>query len=416
MARITYLGKLATRRRSVRLHFVAFLLLISSTAGISAPQAKTIAKIEVQGLQRSTPEEVVATSGLKIGQTFAVDVLDEAAAKLANSGLFKKVAYRTRTSGNAVLIVLLVEETKGGTSPVLFDNFIWFSDDELMAAIRRDVPTFSGTAPDAGETITSITGALQKLLKEHNIEGIVEHMTYQTERANTQEHLFTVIGVKLPICTLHFSGTKAVSEEKLIKNSKELAGTEFSRRSTGVFAVTNLYPLYREVGHLRAKFGEPLAKPLESANCKTGVDLTIPVDEGPIYSWEKAEWSGNRAMSLAGLDTALGMTSGEVASGLKLDKGLANLRKSYARKGYLTASFRDRPEVDDVALRVTYKINVSEGPQFRMGNLIVRGFSEGEERFLREKWRLMSGDVFDQGYLEEFLNTSFGVVMNRPGM
>lgn len=414
MGRITDLRELATGRWSSLL-LMTVLLLTSAPAGSVASQAKTITKIEVEGLQRSSPEEVVATTGLKVGQPFTVAVLDEVAAKLANSGSFRKVAYRTRTNGNSVTITLLLEESKAGISPVLFDNFVWFTDEELTAAIRRDVPTFSGTAPDAGETVDTIAAALQKLLKERNIEGLVEHMTYRAENSNTQEHLFTVIGVKIPICALHFPGAKTISEERLINTSKELSGSDYSRKTSGVFAVTKLYPLYREVGHLRAKFGQPLAKSAEGANCKTGVDLTIPVAEGPIYSWVKAEWSGNRAMSIAGLDTALGMTSGEVASGLKIDKGLVNARKAYAHQGYLTASFRDQAEFDDVERRVTFKINVSEGPQFRMGNLVIKGFSEGEERFIREKWRLESGDVFDQSYFEEFLKTSFRTALNSVG-
>ena len=66
--------------------------------------------------------------------------------------------------------------------------------------------------------------------------------------------------------------------------------------------------MYRHVGRLRAKFSEPTAV-LETASpaCKGGVSLTIPVKEGAVYSWEKAEWSGNQAVSSTELDEALGM-------------------------------------------------------------------------------------------------------------
>ena len=37
-----------------------------------------------------------------------------------------------------------------------------------------------------------------------------------------------------------------------------------------------------------------------------------------------------------------------------------------------------QPEFDDAAQTVVYKMNVVEGPQFRMGQFITRGFSETE--------------------------------------
>jgi len=110
-----------------------------------------IGKIEVEGLERLSADEVVATSGLKTGASFSVENLDAAGQRLVDSGLFAKVGYRTNTKGNLVTIVFLVEESKSSKSPVVFDNFVWFTNDELVAAIRREVPSFDGTAPDSGK-------------------------------------------------------------------------------------------------------------------------------------------------------------------------------------------------------------------------------------------------------------------------
>jgi len=41
--------------------------------------------------------------------------------------------------GNQVTVVFQVKENKGGQSPVVFDNFVWFTDEELNAAIKREV-------------------------------------------------------------------------------------------------------------------------------------------------------------------------------------------------------------------------------------------------------------------------------------
>lgn len=377
-------------------------------------QTLTIGKIEFEGLQRLTAEEVIAGSGLKVGQTFDLAVLDAAAQKLADSGLFKSLGYKTHGAANAVTIIFQVEESKAGNSPVLFDNFIWFTDEELTEVVRREVPSFTGNAPDAGEMINSITAALQKHLKTHNIGGTVEYMPSQDAPGSArQDHVFSVSGIKMPVCTMHFPGAQNVSEGKLIQSSQELAGNDYSRKFSSVFALKNLVPVYREVGQLRAAFSRPLAKPASDPKCKGGVDLTIPVEEGAIYSWEKTEWADNHAVAVPELDAALGLKAGEVANGLKLDKGLIAVKKAYGRKGYLELRYTAQPEFDEAAKRVTYQIAVKEGPQYRMGNLIVKGYSEVAEKLLRAKWELKAGDAFNQDYLDEFMNKSVREIVQK---
>jgi outer membrane protein assembly factor BamA len=374
----------------------AFLIIIAFTAAL-AQSPRRISRIEVEGLQRLTAAEVIATSGLKAGEPFSLALVDAAAQRLVDSGFFKKVGYRTHGKGNDLVIVFQVEELKGNDSPVLFDNFIWFTDEELIAAIQREVPSFNGKATNSGNMTDAIKQALQNLLTARNLGGTVEYMSTETE------HLYTVSGVPMKICTLHFPGARSVPEEKLIKTTKEQAELDYSRQSARTFPRYSLYPLYRETGQLRATFGAPVAKPDTNPNCTGGVDLTIPVNEGPVYSWARAEWSGNRLMSPAELDAALGMKPDEVASGLKIDKGLHDVTKAYGRTGYLEAQLDEEPEFDDATHHVTYKIAVKEGRQYRMGTLNFKGFVGNDEATLAEKWKLKAGAVFDQSYPDKFL-------------
>jgi len=99
------------------------------TAAVLAQAPRKISAIETEGLQALTNETVIATTGLKVGEIFSVEATDAAAERLVSSGLFKKVAYRTRSAGGNVTITFQLEEVKGQSSPVVFDNFIWFTDE-----------------------------------------------------------------------------------------------------------------------------------------------------------------------------------------------------------------------------------------------------------------------------------------------
>lgn len=391
-----------------------FLLIIALGVALAQQPGRRIAKIEIEGLARLSADEVIATSGLKTGAPFSPDELDAAGQRLVDSGLFAKVGYRTSSKGNLVTVVFLVEEAKGGQSPVVFDNFVWFTNDELNAAIRREVPSFTGTASDVGRMTDDIKRALQNLLKEHHLDGLVE---YAPELAglnsSRQEHVFNVSGVPIPICKLHFPGAKNVPEEKLVKSSTQLTDADYSQKSAIAFSTYTLFPLYREVGQLRAKFGQPVPKFEGAANCKGGVDLSIPVEEGPIYLWERAEWSGNATLSPSDLDAALGMKQGEIANGIKFDIGLNEISKRYGRTGHLDVGFGAQPEFDENENRVTYKITVKEGPQYRMGKLTIKGLSEAESEAMEQSWKLKAAEVFDTSYFDRFFKTDARAEMQR---
>lgn len=402
--------------RLVSLVGLAFCLVVASSIEAGAQQTRTIGKIEFDGLRRLNADEIIVSSGLTIGQPFDLKVLDAATQKLADSGLFKNIGYRTQSAGNLVTIIFLVEESDAGMSPVLFDNFVWFTDAELFAAVRREVPSFNGMAPNAGEMIEAITAALQKLLREHNIKGVVEYIpSLDAPGSAAMLHTFTVSGNSGRICTINFPGATNIPETKLLKASAELVATEYSRKFSSAFALKNLGPMYREAGQLRATFQQPVARISSEAKCKGGVDLTIPINEGSIYSWEKAEWSDNKVLDVATLDKELDMKSGELANGLKIDKGLAAIRKAYGRLGYLERRLTPQPEFDETSKRVILRISVKEGLQYKMGILNLKGFSEKEEKHLREKWKLAPGSPFNEEYFDDFVKHSVFAALGQKG-
>src|SRR6185503_16178276 len=178
------------------------LLFILVVTPVAAQQNFKIAKIEFEGLNRLSAEDMIATTELKIGAPFSLAALDAAAQRLMDSGQFKNVGYRTRSTKDQITITFQVEEARNASSRVIFDNFIWFNDTELIAAVKRELPSFDGTAPDSGDTVDRIIKALQRFLHEQKIEATVTHIVSQdTPGSPIQEHIFTANGVPMPICT-----------------------------------------------------------------------------------------------------------------------------------------------------------------------------------------------------------------------
>src|SRR3989440_8703254 len=376
---------------------LAFLLLPVA----AAQQRQTLSRLEFVGLKRLTREQVLAMSGLKIGQAIDQSILDAAAGELLKSGLFRKLSYRVRSSnpGNQATVTFELEES-AISLPVVFENFVWFTDDEIAAAIRKDVPYFNGTAPASGETADKIAAALQRLLTSKNIAGQVDYLPYVSK--DKQELLYTVKGARIPLCSLHFPGASAISEAELVKASQPLFKMDYSGKDVAVFAPINLLPLYRHIGHLRAEFQTPTATLETSPQCGGGVNVTIPVEEGQMYRWAKSVWDGNDKLGIEDLGPALGMNPGDIADGLKIDNGLKNVDKLYGRRGYLTPKITAAIEYDNAASLVTYHFNITEGPRYFMGNLIIMGVTAADADELKAKWTLGANAVFDESYVDAF--------------
>jgi len=394
---MTKLTRLISFRR--RPAAASLLVLVCLLAPVAAQQQQTLGRLEFVGLKRLTRDQVITMSGLKVGQVINGAALDTAASELLKTGMFRRLSYKVHNAGNQAVVTFQVEES-AISLPVVFENFVWFTDEEIVAAVRKDVVFFSGTSPASGETPDKIAAALQRLLSEKHITGQVDYLPYVSK--DKQELLFTVKGAHIPVCSLHFPGAAAVSEADLIKAAQPLFKSDYSQKDTMTFLPLNLLPLYRRIGHLRAEFQPPAATLETGAQCGGGVNVTIPVNEGKSYRWAKSVWDGNDKLTVEDLGTALGMNPGDLADGLKIDAGLKNVTKAYGKRGFLQPTIQPSTEFDDAASLVTYSFKINEGPRYFMGDLIITGLPPADAADLKSKWQLGNNAVFDESYLDQF--------------
>lgn len=365
-----------------------------------AAQTLKLDRIEFKGLEHVKESDALEKSGLQAGQSVTIDDIEAASERLLQSGLFQNLSYQVKGKTDKAVLTFTVIEPKAGL-PVAFDNFIWFTDDELKQAVRSKVPAYDGTtAPDVATE--PIRKALEDLLRERKIDGTVEYSLSSDASGRKVEHMFSVKGAALRVCKINYVGARALSQDALVQKSGGIFDNDYSRAYIAGFVESNLLPLYQERGYLRASFAPPTAKPDASADCEKGVAVTMYVEEGSIYVWDKATWEGDEAIAPQALDTTLGMKPKEIANATKILKGMDAVRRAYARKGYLSAEVRAKQEFDDDARTVAYHFQVREGAQYTMGELTVTGLSEADANNLRGRWHLLHGDPYDESYLDEF--------------
>ena len=384
------------------------LATLQTAPGIAAQTGSSakgkIAAIKATGLRRYTEAQIVAASSLRVGEVVGSEEIQAAADRLVQLGPFSTVRFRFSSLGENVTVEFQVEEAP--TVPVSFDNFPWFTDAELTDALKQAVGLFDGTAPEQGSILDAMTTTLEKLLAGRGVRATVERTLMADPTRDGMMLQFKAVGASLRINAVQFGDALAAESKRVQERLSDLVGKPYSRFAVEVFANEQVRPLYLERGHLRVRVDTPSARftgnperPLPDS-----VLVVVPIERGPVYGFGGVQWQGNGAFVPAVLNEFLGLKTGEIADGMKIAAGWHRVEDEYGRRGYLDVKVQAEPVYDDAAKRVTYRVTISEGPTYRMGELVITGLSLAAENKLREAWRLPKGQVFDRVHFDQFLS------------
>lgn len=363
-----------------------------------------LAKISFDGLKSLPAGLLAAESGLKLGELTGRDDLQAAADRLAQLGLFSKLTYDYRSQMDGLSVTFHAEEAP--RVPAYFDNIPWFADSELADTIKKTVPFYDGTCPEGGAVLDRIAEALRQLLQSHRLSVAVEHEYIANPIGDGMVQEFHITGASIKIAGIEFSDPLASSSRGLQIHVSEFVGKPYSRMTIDLFLAEQVRPIYLQKGYLRAKIG-PAEIRLTSDPTKPLPDtlpVFVPVSPGAVYHWQGAQWSGNASMTAGQLNEALGLKSGDVADGLAIQAALDRVQEEYGRRGYLETQLNPLALYDDQAHSVSYRVSLSEGVQYRYGDLVVTGTSLAAEKRIRAAWPIPAGEIFDKLKYEQLLS------------
>jgi outer membrane protein assembly factor BamA len=395
--------------RISRASLVAFAaltpVLISSIQAQTAPAATAMLReIRSDGLKSLPEPQVVALTGLQPGTPAGRDDLQAAADKLLQSGLFTKVKYNFQTRTDGVLVTFHVEEAP--RIPAYFDNLPWFGDVELNDAIRKKLPFYDGTLPNAGAVVDLAADALNEFLVTHGLQAAIEHQALANPNGEGDVQQFHIEGASLRIFSLQFSDPSLNSSLTVQQQLSELKGKPYSRMSIDLFLVEQVRPIFQKQGFLRAKLGPPEVRLTGNPNQKLPeqIPVYIPVTPGAVYRWKGVQWTGNSLFSSITLTGDVALAAGAVADGMTLEAGWDRIREEYAHRGYLDAKIDPVASYDDQAHTVAYAAHVEEGAPYKLGAMVITGLSTAAEKRLRDQWPIPAGELFDKTLYEDFLS------------
>ncbi len=385
---------------AVHFFFFAALAVHAQAPAPNAPPSSSIASIKITGAKTFPADQIIAATGLKTGDVVTSEQIQEATNRLAALGIFSAVNFRYTSKGDAINLEFQVQEAP--TYPVSFDNFPWFTSADIAAAIRNQVGLFTGEAPGDGAMIDEISAVIENLLASQKIKGSVEHQLLAKPIGDGMMMQFRVDGVQLRVQSVQLGESVAANSERLKDRVADIKGQPYSLFAVELFENEQIRPLYASKGFLRAQIGPPQTHLIPDMNDpkESAVELTIPIDPGPAYTWKGVSWQGNSAVQSSDLDAVVAQKAGEIADGMKIEALWQKIESYYGQHGYLDMKLSPEPQFDDSAHQISYRAAIAEGPQYRMGDMVITGLSLDAEKRLRQAWQIAPGQVFDDGYYE----------------
>lgn len=381
----------------------------SSAPGSSRVGHKLIA-LKVSGTTTYTDGEILAASGLQLGQDAAEAEFKEAAQHLVNSGMFADVVYSFSYSDNGVHVDFkLTDIDKSKLIPARFDNFVWFTDADLISAIDGSVPLFKQLLPAQGQLSDQVAQALQTLLAKKQLPGRVSFIREANDQngGNLSDIFYRVDEVTMPIRRVEFPGASPDQAASLSSAQSRLGGAEYSRSSIAAVARLDLLPVLLERGYLKAQFDLSSAHVIprgeNQPSEEVDVDVLIPVAAGKQYRISTVTWLGTSAVSTKDAEGLFHLTAGEPADAVALSRDIEALTKVYHARGYMAAQIQPDPQFDDEKATVHFDMHVTEGDLYKMGDLEIVGIDVGSRDRLREAWTLAQGQPYNADYTRKFL-------------
>jgi len=422
-------------RRALAFALAPLLLLSGTTVGAQPPAAgapdipgapaaiaRTVAAVELRGLQTLSEETLLYYLGIQVGEPLREDQLNENIKKLWARGLVDDIRIETEpvaggapTPGNGVRLIITVKER-----PLLrsldYQGLKRLSRTDIQDKIASQrIRVREGEPLSLGE-LQRVKSLIEEMYKEKGYRFAQANYAVEDLTANEKRVTFTVDeGDRVRISDIEFEGNEVFNDLRLryaMKKTKETGPiTRFSKKDIYNPAslqedLDNVRDLYRGAGYKNVVIGEPQievrAKRPDAAEVedqKRRLVLTIPIEEGDRWRFGTVTLDGNTIYSDEILLRVFEHQQGGWLRSKIVDDGVKAVQDLYHNSGYIFARVEpelvERKDTKDQVADVVVRVN--EGDQYKVGRIEFEGNDRTMDKVLRRELRLQEGRVVSIG-------------------
>lgn len=354
----------------------------------------TSVQIRYRGAKTVNEARLRTHMAVAAGKVYSQTVLDEDIKTLYASGLVDDVEFFAEEVGGGVNVIAEVV-----TRPLIrglgFDGNSTFSDKKLAAETKVTVGQILSDAE-----IIKARRNIETYYEGYGYPDVtVSHRLQATSRPGYADLVFLIgEGEKNQVQRILFEGNKALKDADLRKEmtTKEKGWLSFFTKSGRINSVIldedidNLEDYYKSQGFWRARVGSPKRVPRKG----DGVDLVIPVIEGPRYTVNSISFPNIKVFKREELMPALSLVSNMPYSSKKMRDDIRMIRSYYGSRGYADVDvIPDVREAEGAKVNIFYRI--TPGTRKKVGRVNIQGNITSQDRVIRREIPMRPGENFN---------------------
>jgi outer membrane protein assembly factor BamA len=389
------------------------LLLLSPP--IASHAQYSIASVTFKHPDPYTTPELLAVSGLETGQLLNQNSLGNAAQHLLDTGLFTDATVDYTGTGKARGIVVDLKPIPlDKLLPASFENFVWFTPEELTAGIHAHVPLYRGVASNAGSLPNDIQSALQQMLAAKGITATLSHAIIEP----TNDHPIRVINFRIEqpsirLATVHLSmvsppGAAAALTPGLQQAVNTAPRHPFNEGLSGLTLEDILLDPFRRAGYIQATL-DNLQRTVVPSPADPKIFLvtyTARILTGDPWKVSTLTWNPTPLYSATDFARDAKLHAGDNANDTALLNTEGAISAAYLSHGYLDIYILPHPVPDATAHTVAYTLEPIPGEIYHLHTATPTGLSPEALQEFNSTWQLKPGDVYNPAYVSEFIHNN----------
>lgn len=251
--------------------------------------------------------------------------------------------------------------------------------------------------------------AKQEVINYYQTKGYESITVDYTIKEDSEKNTFSIVfsvteGLQTRILSISFSGNEKIDSSVLKKQVsskvKSLFNNGFLNESTLQSDKSSIALYYQTNGYIDVIVGDPIIEDAASSNEKyRDVNVTFPIVEGSQWFYGGLEVTGNTIYSDEEVAAVLTMEIGSVLNLQKVQEECTAVADLYYNNGYISSGMNLSDERDDTTMQVKYHLNIVEGTQAHIEQVIISGLTKTKDYVMTRELAFSAGDVFSKAKL-----------------
>lgn len=409
---------ISENRRAIITHSLLFVLWHPLPAYGQDHQSPRIDDVRITGNRRIPEGTIHFYIQTKKGDPYNESQILRDYRNLLNTNFFEDARVLAQKSDTGMILIFEVKERPLIRS-ITYQGLKSLKESDVLERFRDLRVGLTVDSPLDEARLPKARRAIRMLLDQNGRPlGRVE-LEVEPVSSSSVKLVFKVDeGPKVRIGRIDFEGNTVFSDAELhevLKLDKERGlftvfkgQDKYIEDKLAYDLQVNLLAKYRERGYIMARAGEPKVEMVEAPRgwligfrkTKTQYQITISIQEGDQYRYGSFEIEGIKNFNSGGTRAAYHIVPGEVVNYTQLKKANDDLKKLYARFGYLDMDAIPEIKPDPKTKTVDVSVRVEEGRQFIVNRINFAGSTKTRDKVLRREFLLQEQQVFNGQLLD----------------